>query len=339
MRSVLSALGLGTCLTIVGSAQAESEWIKATLAVERGEDATACIDADGIRRAVETRLQRPVFVAGPDADVRVQAKLRRAPSGWSAELLLQTPRGRELGTRKLSTEAPHCSSLDDSLALALALMLDVPREEVVAADRPAPAAEPREPGPPQPPPSTPVQLPEDTPPRRQPWSFEGGVLAVLGVGVLPGAAPGARLAAAVEPPVFWLTEVEWTWWPPRDASDAGAGADLRRQSFGLFVCPLALAPEPVRLHACVGQQVGWIRAEGYGFDENRDRERITYGVSFRARGSIQLVGPLTFRAGLELEVPWVRDRFVFTEGDGTQDRLYRLPPASLVGELGLGLRF
>ncbi len=339
MRPSLAALGLAMCLTVAGTVRAAPEWITATLQVERSEDAADCIDADGIRQAVESRLRRPVFVTEPEADVRVQATLRRARSGWAADLALKTPSGRQLGTRQLSTEAPHCSALDDSVALALALMLDVPREEVMAAEGPPPDDRPREPAPSQPPPSTPVQLPEDTPPRRQPWSFEGSVLAVLGVGVLPGAAPGARLSLAVEPLVFWLTEIEWTWWPARDASDAGAGAELRRQSVGLFVCPLSLGMVPVRAHACLGQQVGWIRAEGYGFDANRDRARTTYGLALRARGSIQLAGPLTLRAGLELEATLVRDRFVFTEGDGTQERLYRLPPVSLAGELGLGLRF
>ena len=107
----------------------------------------------------------------------------------------------------------------------------------------------------------------------------------------------------------------------------------------MFLCPLALGKAPVRVHACLGQQAGWIRAEGYGFDENRDRVRTTYGLALRARGSIQLTGPLTFRAGVELEAPLVRDRFVFSEQDGTQQRLYRLPPISVTGEVGLGLRF
>jgi hypothetical protein len=337
MRIALAVLGLATCLSVVGATRAAPEWIRATIRVERGEDAAECSDEAGIRQAVESRLRRPVFVSEPDADVRVQTTLRRAAAGWTAELVLQTPQGQKLGTRQLSTEAPHCSALDDSVALALALMLDVPRDKVMSADRLAPVEQPHSPAA-SPPPSTPVQLPEDTPPRRLPWSVEGGLLAVLGIGVLPGAAPGVRVSAAVEPPVFWLTEVEWTWWPARDASDAGVGAGLGRQSFGLFVCPLLLDLERVRAHACLGQQVGWIRAEGHGFDENRDRARTTYGLGVRARGSIQLVGPLTFRAGLEVEAPLVRDRFVFTEGDGTQERLYRLPLASLTGELGLGLR-
>jgi hypothetical protein len=309
----------------------QTDWTSATLELERAEGAEECIEAAALEQAVQSRLGRTVFVQRSQADVVVSGRLRRAAGGWSAELVLHSQGGKPLGTRVLNTQAAHCSSLDDSLALALALMLDVPRDELGL--RSSAAAEP------QAPPTTPVELPRDTPARREPWHGELSALGVAGLGVLPGLALGVRLSVGVEPPRFWPVELDGTWWPARDATDGDGGVELALMAVGLFVCPLDLEAGSFGLSGCVGQQVGRLGASGYGFDQNRQRSTLAFAPALRTRASLRVAGPLRLRAGLGVELSVVRKRFVYERPDGTRSGLFRVAPAAGVAELGLGLRF
>lgn len=105
---------------------------------------------------MEVRLGRAVFARREHADVRVELSLYRPASGagFGAELVLVTLRGVQLGTRALQVSGDDCRALDPSLALVLALMLDVPRHSL-----------------PQPPPPPPrLRLPT---PHHGRWRIEG----------------------------------------------------------------------------------------------------------------------------------------------------------------------
>jgi len=328
-------------LALVGvpmAAKAEApDFILARLETRRDPGSESCMSDAELEQAVESRLGRRVFTGGSDADAVVEAELGRSGEAWTAKLVLRGRDGRGLGTRELSTEAEHCSSLDDSLALTLVLMLDVPREELPEPE-PAPTAAPAAPAAPRrPPPTTPVRLPKDTPARRAPWAWQVGAFGVLGLGVLPGVSPGIRLGGGVQPPALFMFELDATLWPSQAAEEAGGGVRVGGWSVGFLLCPLAWKPEPWRFEGCVGQEVGWLEAEGFGYDETESATRLTYGLGPRGRGALGLAGPLALRFGVGVQAVLVRDRFVYRRADGTDTGLHRAAPVAGVAELGLGL--
>jgi hypothetical protein len=263
--------------------------------------------ARALERVVEARLHRKVWTEDDAADVAVAVRFSRDPGGWTAEIELREPDGSAIGTRTLRTAAPHCSALDEPTALAVALMVDVPREA--------------------------------TPARRGPWHYEASLLALGLIGVLPGLGEGARLVAGVRPPGLPLFGLEVTRTLSQDASGHGGGVSLGLQTVGLFVCPLRARRRGLQGTACAGAAVGRIEAVGFGFDQDRKESRPYSGVGARLRGGTRLVGPLELRAGLGAEAVLVQYRFVHQGSGGTREVLYRLSRVSGLVELGLGLEF
>jgi hypothetical protein len=323
-------------MALADLARAE-EFVTARLEWQRAEGAEQCIDRAGLERAVAQRLARDPFIE-TGSDVVVRGKVLPLPdqSGWSAELELSTTSGGRIGTRTIRTEAAHCSALDESLPLVLALMLDVPEDEVRRAEQsqaPAAAAKPS----PAPPPTTPIALPRTAHAPREPWRFRAAALASGALGLLPGAGLGVGLTLGVEPPTFWLTELDATFWLPRDADDNGEGARYRLLSFSLYLCPIAFESAPLRTDLCVGQRVGRLDADGFGFDRNRERARLIYDVGARARAWLTLAGPVGVLFGVGAEVPLARDRFFFTGADGREHELFRASPVIGTADLGVGV--
>ncbi|HEY3233369.1 MAG TPA: hypothetical protein VGJ84_01550, partial [Polyangiaceae bacterium] len=112
----------------VRAGDAEPSSLTAVLTLRKPDASPECFDQSGIQAAVEARLGRAVFVGESSADVRLELTFSVQPGGgWRAELMLSSRGGRFLGSRELSTRAEHCSALDDSLALVVALLLDIPR--------------------------------------------------------------------------------------------------------------------------------------------------------------------------------------------------------------------
>ena len=99
--------------------------------------------------------------------------------------------------------ASHCSALDDSLALSVALLVDQPPD-------PEPPASPTEPAgppalaPPAAPPApsklpTPITSPADVSAPREPWQLRFGVAVAAGWGVLPAIEPALMLYVKLVP--------------------------------------------------------------------------------------------------------------------------------------------
>jgi hypothetical protein len=321
-------------LLLSGVAGAQDDFATARLEWQRAPGAEECVTRDALSRAVAERLARDPFVAsGGDIVVRGKVRPLSAESGWSAELELVTSNGALIGTRTLQTEAEHCSALDESLPLVLALMLDVPRDEVRRADERKAAAAPK----PEPPRTTPIALPRTVHAPREPWRFRAAALATGAVGLLPEPALGAGVTLGVEPPTFWLTELDATIWLPRDAEQDGGGARYRLLAVALHLCPFTIDAAPLRLDLCAGQRLGRLEASGFGFERNRDQIRLIYDVSVRARGWLELFGPVGLLFGVGAEVPLARDRFYFVAADGRQPELFRMSPLIGVADIGLGV--
>jgi hypothetical protein len=311
---------------VAPAARAEGEPpVTASFDWKRGPGADSCIDADTLGREVERRLARPVLVPKRSADLVIDGTLSRGSPGWHAKLVLRRADGTALGRRDLTTLAEDCSSLDESLALVVALMVDIPRSDIEPAE-PAPVAKPRG-----------VVVPAETYAPRRPWHFDVAVLPVVAVGIAPKPVPGGRVLLSLTPPSFARFELEASGYlsARADAEREGAGSDFQAATVGVFVCPLALGG----LSLCGGQVLARLAAAGFGFDQSFQQSRLAAAVGVRGRLELPLVGPLSLRAGLGADGFVWRDRFFYTRADGSKSQLFRVAPLVGSAEVGFGLSF
>ena len=103
---------------------AELEW--------RTPSGSNCIAAEELSAAVEARLGRTLFAAKGRADVHVTGSITEADGKWLVRMTLTSAQGEPMGERELESESRDCSALDDSLALVLAVMLDIPKTRIPA---------------------------------------------------------------------------------------------------------------------------------------------------------------------------------------------------------------
>jgi hypothetical protein len=321
----------GLVLLAATRAQAEPDHLTATLDVKRAPGAEQCVDAPALARAVETRLGRTVF-AGAAPELRVSVELERSADGaWRAQLLLEDDQGVDLGRREIVSAERACSGLDPSLALVVALLVDAPPSPPPP---PPPSTDGTPPPPPPPPPKpTPLRIPPPPPPPQEPWRFGATLSAALSLGWLPSFAPGASLGVSAEPPHFPELVAFAQGFIPR-STDGSQGVKLSLLRVGLEVCPAIYRGDSVRVAACVGQTVGRVRAEAFGFDENRRTGDLAYAVEAGGLLRLSLVGPLVFRAFSGVELPLTRNVYV---GGPERTVLFRSSPVAARGEMGLGV--
>lgn len=301
--------------------------------------APTCTSEAAVKRAVEARLARSVFVEqSADVSVEVKVEPRDEAGGWVANVTLRAQGGNWLGARELQTPSPRCSDLDEPLSLVLALMVDVPKDELppppetpVAAPPPAPRIL-RVPAP-QPP--TPAPRAE----RRRAFHGELGVGGVLGVGLLPDLALGFRGSILLRPPGFWPVELGALLYRRAQAQSAGGGSDFDAAGADIAVCPLQVDSGSLRGLACATQSLGRLNVSGYGFDENQEHSRFYALFGVRARLALGLTSWLAGRVSANVEVPVTRDEFYFTNAEGERERVFRSAPLVGSGELGMELRF
>jgi hypothetical protein len=304
------------------------------LTVEHGSGTSACLEAAKLERAVERRLKRRVFVAAPQAQLTMRVVFARRADEMQARIELASADGTPRGTRTLVTEN-HCSTLDDSLALSVALLVDEPPDpEPPTSPEPAATPTPTASVASSKKPDRIINIPEDVVAPREPWHARFGVSAAGAWGQLPGIRPVLALHLTLVPRGFWPVVLSGdAFWPKSAERDERSGARFELFRVGLAVCP-ALFDQPARSVAiCVGQRIGWLSAQGYGFDRDQRERRLGYALSLGGEGRQRLFGPVSFRGYLGAEVPLVRDRF--TSGGRNAAQLFQPSPVGLIGEIGL----
>jgi hypothetical protein len=310
----------------------------ARLELVRPVEARSCLSAAALERSVEQRLRRAVFQAATPALV-VHVVFERRGAQWFVRIELRDAEG-PLGARELSTEAAHCSALDDSLALVVALLVDTPPErESVSSPTPAAPALPKASGQVRRPAE--IRVPRETFAPREAARFGVRLSALAALGLLPGLALGAELAFQVQfpqvPPIVLLFEA----FTPRRETLGGrdAGAELGSERLGLEVCPALVAWPTARIETCLGQRVGRMRAEGFGFDRNLTTDRLHYAVSAGLNSVLALSAWLELSAGMRAEVPLTRDDFAVRPGGSEAEVLFRPAPLSAILRIGLAAHF
>ena len=326
------------------TAHAQEEPVLAELEWRGGPSGSNCLQAQELEASVEARLGRTLFAPKGQADVRLSGAISEADGKWLVRLTLTSAEGEPMGERDLESESADCSALDDSLALVLAVMLDIPKTRIPAPTRTTaePAAAPSAAPPPAAPPRvTTLRVPKDTPPRRPRWSFEVGLAALGAYGLLPEATFGIRGHVAVKPPEFWKVGVDFGSYASVDETlgTADAGASFAPKELGVFVCPLELPWPGFQLDGCLVQHVGTLHVEGFGFDMNEEQARpyVNLGLAFAA--SLQIIGPLSVRGGIDAQVPLLRETFRYGSQDGEEPSLFRMAAVLVAGQIGLAAQF
>lgn len=310
------------------------------LSVQQGSGAEACMGSEQLRRGVEKRLKRRVFVEPAEASLRLVVIFSRSAADTEARIELASIDGTPRGTRSLVTSG-HCSALDDSLALSVALLVDQPPEPEPEVQPPPPASVADAPASPPPPvtprrtaPPTPIAIPPEVAAPRAPWHAHFGVSAVAAWGVLPAIRPAFALYLKLVPRNFVPITLQGEgFWPATAERDASSGARFRLFRAGLAVCPALHERPDVALSLCVGQKVGWLTVEGYGFDHDHQERRINYALVAGGEGRLRLVAPVSVRGYLGAEVPLARDRFTSSGRNATE--LFEPTPLAILGEIGV----
>jgi hypothetical protein len=226
--------------------------------------AEACGLADQLTRAIDDRLQKHAFVSPEQATVSIEARVERAADSghWHAVVHVRDLSGAVAGTRELDSAALGCAELRDSVALAIALMIDPDAllHHLVAPE--VTTASPPESGP-EPPPVRPTPAP----PRRPSWRVSPTANLALGFGLLPSPAVGLLADVAVQPPRFWGVDLLGGLWGSQTTAlpASGATTDFRLAFAGLAICPLSAAPERAGFEVCGGAIVGALASVGHGF--------------------------------------------------------------------------
>ena len=317
-----------------GSAWAdEASQVRAQLGWVRDASADQCIDGPTLRQAVNRRWGRQVFYDDDSATIVVKGKVgRRTDGAWFVHLELERTDGTKLGSRDIVTHARDCSSLDDSVALALGIMLDLTEQRASQGEAQIPAAKPAAASPP-------ITIPKETIAPRVPWRVEPTIGGEAAIGILPGVALGGRLQVAIEPPRLWRIEAGATLFQHRSTNSGAAGARFSMWTADIAICPVAVDRETFAAWGCVAQRAGRIHSEGVGFDRNASADDTFLAAELRAGATWSFAPPFSVHAAFGLEAPLVRLRFVYREGPGSAPAVYEMAPVAGVLGLGIGARF
>jgi hypothetical protein len=278
-------------------------------------------------RAVEMRVTERAAI---DFGLEVHGRAERTASGGiRAVLELRSPPELVIGTRTIDTDESSCHALDEALPIVVAMMLNVPREELTLSLPSRPAAEGT-------PPPTETPSPSST--------FHAGaeisIQTFAQVGILPDVAPGFRIASmtlidhdsAIGLDVAFAPEVVHAY-----------GAEqvvFRLLSVGVSTCALGgLVESWLRLEACAGIRVDALWAEPQGFDENRPTLAWIVEPELGGRIAFLLASPAWLMIGLSGSVPIPQPVFAYRTPSREIVELHRVAPVAGRLDIGLALRF
>lgn len=315
-----------------------------SLVVERAAGTETCIDRDTLVRAVESRLHRPLFTNGA-ATLAIRVQITHAPGEWSEALMLLDAQGVSLGERTLTTRAAHCSALDDSVALVVALLVDSPTAQRALAAAPQPEnavtaaatnSAPDQPGRP----AGSLEIPQGTHAPREPWHSDIAFAASASAGILPGIAFGAIGSFGLKLRGIPELRLGVGAAPERETTLASraAGARLRYAEVELELCPWsALGAERVHMLGCLGQVLGRLHATAFGFGSNGATNLVRYALVAHAGMAVSLSTAISLRFLARGELPLSQSELTYGAADGSDHGIFRTSRASGTLELGAGI--
>jgi hypothetical protein len=249
-------------------------------------------------------LGRDPFTDGSLANVWVEGRVELAGAGYVARIVLRDRESSVLGTRAVESPDPDCSVATETLALVLALMIDLPEDEV---------------------PERPLRVPE----RRHEWTVEVSTSFVAVMGLAETPAIGAQLVASLEWTSLFPIEL-WGRAVGLGRFDAGGrGAELAAYGAGIRLCPRIVGEPMFSLRLCGGVGASEILASGFGHIADRT-SRAWVGV-IEARGILAFIPVkyLVLRIEIAGELPLPRPRIVENEGTVVGESWVMTPSVAL----------
>lgn len=333
-----------------------SEGRTSSLSWLRMPGSESCIATQALARSVEERLGRHVFVSAAEADVSVEGRIEKRGAGWHSVITIRDGKGALLGTRELDRADGACTTMNDPLALVIAVMID-PEAKLVTSSSPpplppaaapaappAPAAAPAAPPPAAPPPAGPSDVDMGPKPRaKEPWRFQGDAVVTMNSGIAPGVDPGGSIAGTLFLPngiPIGLRGYGSLFLPTKATAD-GASASFDQFYLGSAICPTLRRPT-VTLMLCFGGHLGVLRShpETQGRDVEDKTEAIWNGVS-EGRITVPLFAPVALTGGVSAVLPLLRPTFGYTRSDATNTpaNLHKVSAFAVAADAGVGFFF
>lgn len=355
MRAALAASAASLIALAIPRVASADEGRTSSLSWLRMPGADSCIATQALARSVEERLGRHVFVSAAEADVSVEGRIeKRAGSapGWRSVITIRDSKGALLGTRELDRPDASCASMNEPLALVIAVMID-PEAKLSStpaplSPSPPPATTPPAPPPPLPPataPAAPVAAePVATPkPRaKEPWRFQGDAVGTVNTGLAPEVGLGASIAGTLFLPTIPLGFRGYaSLFAPTKATQDDARASFDLFYLGGAICPTLRRPA-ITLMLCFGGHLGVIRShpETQGRNVDDKTEGLWNAVS-EARITIPIAAPLAITGGVSGVLPLLRPTFGYTRSDTAQTpaSLHRVSSFAMAADVGIGFFF
>lgn len=327
-------------LAASSSAHAEPGPQPVRFAWVRAEGAEGCAGEQPIADRVASKLGKSPFF--DVASRSIEAIVSRTERGFRAELFVRGADGALVGTRELASEALDCTSIEGASVLAIALAIDPE-----ASTRPPPAPAPA-PTPIVTPSSVPVATPSipafswppppgPRPPPPAPERSDASALLFrvgVGVGLLPGLAPGPSLAGDVPLSRSVRLTAEALWLPETRTADGRFAFGLTALSVGSCAAPFAT--DAVDFGVCGSVWGGALHVVVYDLAPAEPGDYAWFGVAVTPRLRVHLPSRLLAEVGTHLMAPLARRSFVVR---GWDDAVFREPPLTALPYLGLGVRF
>lgn len=271
------------------------------------------------------------------ADFQVVARIEARDGGFRTELTLRDAIGRRLGDRVFESTTKSCRTLDESLILALALLVEMPSVRAVAEGSPKEDVEEIVPPWRTDEPATresPVRL-RISPARGAPWKLDLGFGASVSTGQLPQPTIGPTVAGVVVPPRFVPIALRLTAFPL--ATDqvpvTGEGIAVRAFAGGLDVCPLSFTHTALEALGCGGARLTVLHAEPLG---PRSSPATQSFVDLPLRAELRArTGNVLPYAALEAHFAPAAGAFVYRDQQGQEQTAFRVPWLTVGLEFGL----
>ncbi len=319
----------------------------------RGAGAEACPGPNALAIAVEARLGRRVFVAASAPELAVEAYVRNATDfGFEVVLQLSGPDGKIFGRRELRSPERDCTSIIDSVVLAIALMID-PEAKLVTPTLSTPNA------PLTVPPTAPLLVLSAIPPRPfiltaasdapiRPMRASLVVSGAVAAGLLPVLSPGIGVTARVVPNEWPLgIELGGSYYPARQAlsrsatpSVLEAGASFSALVFHLSPCWVAdVRDRKLTVSLCGGAGVGALSAMPLGVQgPPRAASALLFDAELRGDVTGHILDSVLVAFGLNLAVPLAHYTAHQTV-DGQPKTVFQRPDVGGGAEIGVGFEF
>ncbi len=311
---LLAAWGRHASAEVLGPAGVSLEWSTA--------EAGPCPDRSYVLRELNRYLSRSTA----PTELRATGQVTAQPGG-RYRLVLTTRLNDTHGERVF--EDASCAAVTDAVVVVLAWMVDP--EVMLGSSSQAP----------EPPPRARPPAPKLAPKPERELAVVVGLGAQVDTGSLPSAGFGAELRAGA-----WLRRVQLAAFAggflrqdatiaERVSDGTPLGGQFALLALGVEACPSLDVPGALRLMACAGPELDWLRATGLGVTTPTRAEKAWAALRLGGSAALALSQEVSLVLGVRAIIPSRREYFAL-HNVGV---VHRASPVSLRGSLAVELAF